>query len=172
MASGEVAKTERKMPDIRKIPPALTTFINPTGWISAILYGDTYTEPNPDFIPTMLAAQSIYADTPEEAFASAGVTGLQKALPDRPGETTGPFELIDLYVAASDYETGNPTFVLMTVLHMETGETLKWSTGATNIQASLIGLLRNGVWPIRAQVKRGDSKDKGGRYLMHLLPPD
>lgn len=172
MASSDLTKPERKLPDLRKIPGAITQFINPTGWINAILYGEKYDEPNPDFIAQMLAAKSIFADTVEEAFASAGVRGLQKVLADQPGATTGPFELVDLYVAASDFETGNPTFVLMDVVSLESGQMAKWSTGATNIQATLIGLLRNGVWPIRAQIKRGDSKDKGGRYLMHMLPPD
>lgn len=172
MAGKDVAKPERKTPDLGKIPTALMTIINPAAWINAILYRDSYTEPDPDFISRMLAAMSIFADTAEEAFASAGVRKLQQWLPDSPGQSTGPMEITDLYVAESDFETGNPTYVLVTCVMLEDGSTVKWSTGATNIQATLIGLLRNGVWPIRCQVKRGDSKDKGGRYLMFMLPPD
>jgi len=40
------------------------------------------------------------------------------------------------------------------------------------VQATLLGLLVNGMWPIRCQIKRGESKDKGGRYLLFVLPPD
>lgn len=172
MAGKDITTPERKVPDIGKIPAALTTFINPVGWINSMLYGDTYAEPDPDFISKMLTARAIFAESDEEAFSAMGVKRLQKWVADRPGETTGPLELTDLYVAASDFETGNPTYVLMSAVHLESGEELKISTGATNIQGTLIGLLRLGRWPIRFQVKRGDSKDKGGRYLLHMLPPD
>lgn len=172
MTGNTPAVPERKVPDIGKIPATLTKIINPVAWINAMLYGDPYREPDPDFISRMLTARSIFADTPEEAFSAMGVKRLQKWLADKPGETTGPLELIDLYVASSDFETGNPTYVLMSVIHLESGEEYKVSTGATNVQGTLIGLLRNGVWPIRFQLKRGDSKDKGDRYLIHMLPPD
>lgn len=163
---------KRKTPDIGKIPASLTKIINPEGWINAILYGDKYKEPDPEFISRMLAAMSVFAETPEEAFAVNGVRRLQAWLPDTPNASTGPLELTDLYVAESDFETGNPTYVIMSTVNMETGEEVRWTTGATNVQATLIGLLRNGVWPIKFQVKRGDSKDKGGHYLMFMLPPD
>lgn len=172
MAGNTPAVPERKIPDIGKIPQTLTTIINPVAWINAMLYGDTYKEPDPDFISRMLTARAIFAESEKEAFAAMGVKRLQKWLPDKPGETSGPMELTDLYVAASDFETGNPTYVLMSVVHLESGEDMKISTGATNVQGTLIGLLRLGRWPIRFQLKRGDSKDKGGRYLVHMLPPD
>lgn len=172
MPPRDVALPERKPVKFDKLPERFFKIINPQAWVNAILYGDSYTEPEPDFISRLLAAQSIFADTIEDAFASAGVRKLQNWLPDTPGAEVGPFEITDLYVAKSDYETGNPSYVLITAVMLESGEEVKFSTGATNVQATLIGLLRLGHWPIRAKVKRGDTKDKGGHYLMFLLPPD
>jgi hypothetical protein len=172
MTGQEIIKPVRPVVKMDKLPETFRTIINPEGWVNAILYRDAYTEPDPDFISKMLAAKSILADTIEEAWATGDVIKLQNWLIDRPGETTGPLEITDLYVATSDFETGNPTFVLVSFVHLESGVTGKFSTGATNVQATLIGLLRNGVWPIRCQLKRGDSKDKGGKYLIHMLPPD
>jgi len=172
MTAKEIVKDQRPVVSFDKLPANFTRIINPAAWVNAILYGDKYKEPDPEFISRMLAAQSIFADTPEAAFASAGVRKLQEWLPDTANASTGPMEITDLYVAASDFETGNSCFVLVTCVMLVDGTEEKWSTGATNIQATLIGLLRNGVWPIRCQVKRGDSKDKGGKYLMFLLPPD
>jgi hypothetical protein len=172
MAGKEIQKPLRPIVKMDRLPEAFRTIINPEGWVNAILYRDKYEEPDPDFISKMLAAQSILAETIDDAWASGEVLKLQQWVLDRPGETTGPIEITDLYVAASDFETGNPCFVLVSFMHLESGETGKFSTGATNVQATLIGLLRNGVWPIRCQIKRGDSKDKGDRYLLHMLPPD
>jgi hypothetical protein len=163
-------KGQLTIPD--RYPAEFRKVINPEAWARAIVYGEKYTEPDPNFISRMLALLSIMADTPEEAFAQAGVRRVQKWVPDQPNATSGPFEITDLYVAESDFETGNPTYVIISAMHLETGEAFKATTGATNIQATIIGLLNNGVWPIRCQIKRGDSKDAGGKYLLFLLPPD
>src|SRR5271154_3520125 len=171
--TGEVAvPPERRAIDFSKLPSVFFKMIDAPAWANAIIYGDKYAEPDPEFISKALALQSIMADTVEEAFANAGIIKLQEWLLDRPGETTGPMEITDLYVAASDFETGNSCFVLVSFAMLEDGSQGKLSTGATNVQATLIGLLRLGTWPIRCQFKRGDSKDKGGKYLIHMLPPD
>jgi len=155
-----------------KWPEHLTPQIDFAAWAKSLITGDKYKEPIEDYISRMLALQSMMADTPEQVFLANNVKGLQEILPDTPGATTGPHEITDLYVASSSMEQGHSTFVIVEWLDMELGTVAKWTTSATNIQASLIGLMKFGTWPVRCQVKRGDSKDKGGRYLMFLLPPD
>lgn len=164
----------RAMPqlNLKNIPPALSAIIDMGAWASAILRKTEYVEPDPDFISTMIAWRTISSQSIEEAFANQGVRKIQRMIADTPGATTGPIEITDLYVAASDFETGNPSYVIITATNMETGEEWRATTGATNVQATLIALMCNGMWPIQCQIKRGDSKDKGGRYLLFLLPPD
>lgn len=170
----ELEQRTKRFPTINfaKVPDALGAIIDIEAWASAVLRKTPYTEPNPDFISTMIAWQTITAQSVEEVFEQAGVRRLQQMLPNSPGATTGPIEITDLYVASSDFETGNPSYVIVTCLDMELGTEYKFTTGATNIQATLLGLLVNGMWPVKCQIKRGDSKDKGGRYLLFLLPPD
>jgi hypothetical protein len=155
-----------------KLPEEIASIINFEGWARSIVFREAYTEPNPDFIAQSLSLKAIMADTIEEIWAANGVKKLQELLPDEPGASTGPLELTELYVAASDFESGNPTYVIITVVNLTHGATMKFTTGATNVQATLIGLLKLGHSPMRFQIKRGDSKDKGGRYLTFMLPPD
>jgi hypothetical protein len=170
----ELSTTNHKLPalSLAKIPPALGAIINVEAWVSAILRKTPYKEPNPDFISTMIAFETISAQSVEEAFAQARIGKMQEMIPNTPGATTGPIEITDLYVASSDFETGNPCFVIITATDLTTGEEWKRTTGATNVQATIIALMVNGMWPIRCQIKRGDTKDKGDRYLMFVLPPD
>lgn len=170
----EVAKREYKMPALNfsKIPAALNQIIDVQGWASAVLTGTDYNEPDPTFISRMIAYQTISAATVEDVFAQAKVRKIQQMIPDTPGATTGPIEITDLYVATSDFETGNPSYVIITATNLESGEEWKGTTGATNVQATLIGLMIHGMWPIQCQIKRGDSKDRGGRFLLFVLPPD
>lgn len=172
MPGKDLTKVKGELTKGHHLPAAFNDVINFEGWARAIVYRDPYKEPNPDFISQMLALQAITADTIEQVWQAAGVKKLQEILANTPGATTGPKEITDLYVAESDFETGNPTYVIITWMDMELGTEERVTTGATNIQATLIGLLKNGMWPMRVQVKRGDSKDKGDRYLMFMLPPD
>lgn len=158
--------------DYSKVPEALGAIIDMPAWASAIVSGTPYAEPNPDFISKMLAFQIMTAATIEEAFASQGVRRLQNMLANVPEANTGNIEITDLYVAETDFETGLPTYVIVTVVSLEDGLSYKFTTGATNIQATIFALLRMGVWPIRCKIKRGESKDKGGRYLLFMLPAD
>lgn len=155
-----------------KAPEAINRLIDMELWARSIVYGEKYKEVDPDFISRMLAFQVITATSAEEAFKQAGVKGVQEIVPNKPNATTGPIEITDLYVTESDYDQGNTSYVIMTWIDLTTGEEVRGTTGATNIQATLIALLANGVWPIRCQIKRGDSKDKGGKYLLFMLPAD
>lgn len=153
-------------------PEALTKVINAEKWARAIAFGEKYVEPIPEFLSRMLAIETMTAASMEEVFASAGVTGLQEWVLDRPGETSGPILIDSLYVAESAYEDGNPAYVIFEGAYLENGQSFKVSTGSTSIQAAFIGMLNNGHWPIRCQIKRGENQDKGGKYMLFMFPPD
>lgn len=172
MVGNALAKRTGELTAGAQLPEGFSAIINFEGWARSIVYREKYNEPNPEFISQMLALLTITGETIEEVFTSAGVTKVQEMVPDSPGASFGPFEITDLYVAASDFETGNPSYVIISGVMLDSGEEFKCTTGATNIQATLIGLLKLGMWPVRAQFKRGDSKDKGGKHLLFLLPPD
>lgn len=153
-------------------PEHLAEQVNFESWAKAIILGTKYVEPIPDYISKMLALEAILAATPEEVFRSGGVWGLQEMIPDTPGASSGPIEITDLYVAESAIETGYSCFIIVSYISLVDGANGKFTTSATNVMSSLIGLLKFGVWPIRCQIKRGDSKDKSGKQLLILLPPD
>lgn len=158
--------------DFSKVPKALGAIIDVKAWASSVIVGTPYTEPNPNFVSQMLAYQTITADTIEEAFASQGVNQLQKMIANVPEATIGNIEMTDLYVAESDFETGNPSYVIITYVSLDDGATGKFTTGATNVQSTILALLRLGVWPIKCKIKRGETKDRGGRHLLFVLPAD
>lgn len=170
----ELATRTAPLPQLRyqNVPAELSVIINVEQWVSALLRKTAYHEPNPDFVSIMLAWQTITAETAEEVFRNVGVRQLQKMIADTPGANSGPIEITDLYVAESDYETGNPSYVIITATDLETGDTWKATTGATTVQATILGLLLNGMWPIRCKIMRADSKDRGGRHILLVVPPD
>lgn len=163
--------TGKSLTEGKQLPGELGRIIDFEGWAQSLIFGVKYKEPDPDYISRILVYNIVMAETIEDVFRQTGVKGVQELVPDSPSAEYGPFELTDLYVASSDFETGNNSFVLLTLLMLESGQVVKCSTGATNIQGELIALLKLGNWDRRAKFKRGVSKDKGGRYLLFLMPP-
>lgn len=172
MPSAELVRRANEAVAKLEFPAGMEQFIAGDKWVRAILLGEKYSEPDPDFISRKLALQTIMGASVEDVFAQAGISRVQDMIPNTPGAESDPFEITDLYVAESDYQTGNPCFVIIEATWLTSGEEFKCTTGATNVQAILIGLLINKVWPIRVKFKRGESKDKGDRYLLFLMPPD
>ena len=172
MTTTDLAKRFNGQMEKAKWPAHLSSQIDFPLWAASVVGAAKYAEPIEGYISNMLAMQAIMADSIDAVFLANNVKGLQEILPDTPGATTGPHEILDIYVAESSMEKGQSAYVVVEWLDSELGNTGKWTTGATNIQATLIGLLKFGHWPIRCQVKRGDSKDKSGKYLMTMLPPD
>jgi hypothetical protein len=173
MAKSELDRTpSRALVRQNDLVAKMAPVIDMEQWARSIAYGEPYVEPDPDFVARNLAIMAMTAESVDDILDAQGVKGLQRLVPDRESESWGPFIITNLYVARSDFATGNGTFVIMTVSHLETGEEHKISTGATNIQSSLIGLISLEHWPIRAKFKRGTVKDRGERYLLHLIGPD
>lgn len=153
-----------------KFPADMEKFVPAERWIRSLLLGEKYTEPDPNFLSRMLAAEVIFAGSVEEVFKQGMVQGLQKLLPDKPNAKSATFELESVYVMESDFTEGNPCYVVMRGVFLDSGEEFITTTGATGIQAQLISLIGLGQWPIRAVFMRGDTKDAGGHYLMFLSP--
>lgn len=154
------------------LPAEYSARVNFEGWARSVVFGEKYREPDPDYLSRLLAAQAIMASSVEELFAERSPLGLQNMIEDTPGAKSPPLELTELYVTSSDMETGAPCYLIATCLNLETGEEVRFTTGALPVQSYLIALLKLGVNPVRFRIVRGDMKDKGGKHLLTVQPPE
>lgn len=154
------------------LPPELADTIDLTGWANALYNGTRYTEPDEGYLARLLIRQTLEATSPEQVFTPNDLDGLQKRIGNAPGAGTGPIEINGLYVARSGMDDGAPTYMIFDYVNLETGVQVKTTTGATQLQAQILRLVAFGVWPIKCQIKRTERKDKGGRFLFWLFPPD
>lgn len=157
---------------VAPLPDILVNVLDLSAWAESLVNGVKYHEPDPNYLSRLLITQTLTSETADDVFEQAGIRKLQEAVPNVPGAETGPFELTMLYVTESDFGEGAPCYMLMDLASLDTGMVSKYSTGATGLQAQLLRLLSLGCWPIRGNIKRLDRKDKGGRFLFWLYPPD
>lgn len=155
-----------------EFPEEISKVIDMTGWAKALLTGTEYKEPDPDYLQRQLLLQTLSAETPEAVFEQGGIRSLQKSIPDVPGASTGPVEITGLYVTDSDFQEGARTYLLLTCVDLETGFESRYSTGVGQIQAQIMAALGMGIWPIRCRITRTERKDKGGKHMFWLFPPD
>jgi hypothetical protein len=154
------------------LPEELEGVVDLSGWAEALVNKRPYREPNPSYLSDLLIRQTLEATSPEMVFTPNDLDGLQKRVPDVPNASTGPIEISGLYVASSNMAEGQPTYMILDITDMETGATYKTTTGASQLQAQILRLVSFGTWPIRCQIKRTERKDRGGRFLFWLFPPD
>lgn len=143
-----------------------------TAWAESIVNNVPYVEPDPNYLSRLLITQTLTAASMDEVFAQRGVRKLQESVPNVPDAGTGPIFIDDLYIATSDQEDGMPCYMIMSTTHMETGEEAKYTTGAGQLQAQILAAISFGTWPIPCNIKRIDRKDRGGRYLFWMYPPE
>lgn len=155
-----------------RLPETLDGLFTLSAWAESLINGKPYTEPNPGYLSRLLLIQTLEATTPEQVFSPNDLDGLQKIVGNAPGAGTGPIEINGLYVAKSDMDEGAPCYMILDYVSMDTGVLRKTTTGATQLQAQILRLLGFGIWPIKCQIKRTERKDKGGRFLFWLFPPD
>jgi hypothetical protein len=141
-------------------------------WAESLINRRPYTEPDPEYLSRMLLTQTLMASDVDAVFEQAGIRKLQEAIPNVPNGGTGPITIYDLYVTGSDFGEGAPCYMILSVRDMETGMESKYTTGASQLQAQILKLISLGNWPIKCQIKRTERKDRGGRFLFWLFPPD
>lgn len=165
-------QTNKLLQGRHPLPEKLRDKLSLSAWAESIVNRAPYKELDPDYLSRMLLVQTLTAQTPDEVFEQAGIRKLQELVPNAPGLGTGPVEIVDLYVTSSDFGEGAPCYMIVDIIDETSGDAIRFSTGATQLQAQIIALLSFGTWPIRCQIKRTERKDRGGRFLFWLFPPE
>lgn len=162
-------------PALRKVhplPDILDGKINLSSWAESLVNKAPYSDPDPDYLSRMLLVQTLTAETIDDVFAQGNIRKMQEVIPNVPNAGTGPIEIYDLYVTGSDFGEGAPCYMILSVRDLETGFEARYTTGASQLQAQILALINLGVWPIRCKIGRTERKDRGGRFLFWLYPPD
>lgn len=148
------------------LPPELAGLFDVKPWLSALFNKTPYEEPHPEFMEQRMMLMTLQSKDLAELLSDRDLEGLQKIVPDAPGMSTGPIILTSLYVAKSNQTEGNPCYCLFSYVTKSTGKETTTTTGVTQIQIQWASMLAMGIWPIEGIIKRGNGKDRGGRYLL------
>lgn len=158
--------------EFKPLHPDLAGKIDPSGWLRAVVLGEPYTEPDPDYIAREIGMATLLADDDREALIGAEIIGLQDWLEDYAGSTSGAITITDLYVARSDAAISDGTFLIITFQHHESGTEVRTTTGAGPVQYAMLRYLIRGIWPINCQFTRDKATDQGGKHLIKVWPVD
>lgn len=158
--------------DFAPLHPDLAGKIDERGWLRAVVLGEPYTEPDPDYISREIGMATLLAEDDREALIGAEIIGLQDWLEDYAGNTSGAVEIRDLYVARSDASISDGTFLIITFWHHESGTEVRCTTGAGPVQYAMLRYLSRGIWPIACQFVRDKATDQGGKHLIKVWPVD
>lgn len=116
---------------------------------------------DPERVALLITAQVLNADTPEEVLSSSEATGLRQYLDQ-------PFELERVDFQRSDYEQGQPFYVVMHGTDLATGERVVLTTGSRKVTAQAFQLQRRGWLPAKVVGKQATRPTKDGYYPLRL----
>lgn len=154
------------------LPAALDGAFELMPWYRSLTLREPYEEKDPERIARKIMLRTFQAKDAASVFEHQKPFGLQGLVRNQPGASTGPIDIVDLYVAESEHKTGVPCFMVMEIMSRVTGDLLTTTTGAQELQAQVLSLVALGVWPITCEIKRIDAKDRGGRYMFRAFPLD
>lgn len=141
-------------------------------WYRSLAYREPYEEKDPERVARKIMLRTFQAKDAAAVFEHQKPFGLQGLVRNQPGASTGPIDIVDLYVAESEHKTGVPCFMVMEIVSRQTGDMLTTTTGAQEVQAQVLSLIALGIWPISCEIKRIDAQDRGGRYMFRVFPLD
>lgn len=155
-----------------ELPPALLGSIDCKAWLASLLGKVPYVEPDSDFLARQIMLNTFMEEDLNKALLGSEMDSLQDLVEEFPGASTGPIDITELYVATSNLEDQDGTYVILGWTSMETGIFTRCTTSAMAIQIGLLRHLRSGIWPISCQIARDKVQDQGGRFLLKLWPVD
>lgn len=155
-----------------QLPLALDGAFELMSWYRSLAYREPYEEKDPERVARKIMLRTFQAKDAAAVFEHQKPFGLQGLVRNQPGASTGPIDIVDLYVAESEHKTGVPCFMVMEIVSHKTGDVMTTTTGAQEVQAQILSLIALGVWPIPCEIKRIDAQDRGGRYMFRVFPLD
>lgn len=172
-----IAPEVRELLSIRPapLPDILRGKVDTLAWKRSLLLKEEYTVTDDGTISLLIMMQTLRAETSREVLGGNEVLKLQELVPNEANASAGPFLMTDLLVASSDYfddRAANPeslpTFVVMTLVDIDSGVIDRISTGAGQVQVQCLRQVELGEFPFKCEFVRTRSKDKGGRYVLVL----
>lgn len=116
---------------------------------------------DPELIGLLLTAQILSAETPEEVLTSTEAEGVRQHLDE-------PMELHNLTFLRSEYEQGQPFYVVMRCTILETGEQIAVTTGSRRITAQAFQLDRRGWLPRKIVFRQAKKATKAGYFPLRM----
>lgn len=153
------------------MPLGVSNTVDVNAMAASLIQGVPYKALEEGFVARLLALQTLGATTLEEILSNAGVTHLNDWLPNVPDAKSTVHEIYDFVVDQSDYSSGCPCYVVMSVIDMETGADFKMSTGALQVQIQLLRAVAAGTFPMPVRFCRASNQGQGDSYPLMLGMP-
>lgn len=154
----------------KPLPDTIAALVDVRAWADCLINREKYSEPKEGYLATKLLIAALNSESLFSEDDGTDVIKLQQWVTNVPGASTGPIEIRGLYVAPSQLSDDPWTYVLADFVHLDTGSSGTFSTGAQQVQGFLLKSLVLGTWPVQCQIKRVERTDRGGRHLFNVYP--
>lgn len=138
-------------------------------WLTGILTVDDFPDQDPEAVTMGMLAQILMAETSEEALAAMDLQRAKELCGGDPGGRSPVLEITGARPMKSDYDEGAACYCIVSAVVLETGEKIRFTTGARAVQTAIFKHMAQGWMPFRACLEIRRERTRSGFYPLNLV---
>lgn len=143
--------------------------VSPVNWIRSLMTNDEWPESDPEEMALGMMAQILMAESSDEALKALDLERAKDLCGGAPGGRSPALEIYGARALKSEYEEGAACYTIISAVNLQTGEKIRFTTGARAVQMVVAKHLYEGWIPFRAALEIRREKTRNGFYPLNLV---
>jgi hypothetical protein len=138
-------------------------------WVRALVGVGEMPETDANTAIAGILASILTAETSEQALSALELDRAKEMCGNEPGGKSPVLLISGARPLKSTYEEGAACYALVTATVLESGETIRFTTGAVAVQAAILKHIAEGWMPFKARLEIARKPTERGYYPLNLI---
>jgi hypothetical protein len=143
--------------------------VSPVQWIRSLMAADELPDSDPDEMALGMMASILMAETSEEALAALDLSRALELCGGKPGGRSPALEIFGARPLKSTMEDGAPCYAIVSAVRLDTGEKIRFTTGARAVQTVIAKHVYEGWIPFKAALEIRREATARGFHPLNLV---
>lgn len=143
--------------------------VSPRQWITTLMLNDEMPEADADEQTLGMLASILLAGSSEEALSALNLDRARDLCGGEPGGRSPVLEFHGARALRSDYEEGATCYMIADAIRLDTGERIRFTTGARAVQMVVAKHLYEGWIPFRGALEIRRERTRRGYHPLNLV---
>lgn len=143
--------------------------VSPRDWIITLMTNEEMPEADADEQTLGMLASILLAGSSEEALSALNLQRAKEMCGGEPGGRSPALEFLGARSLKSDYDEGATCYMIADAVQLDTGERIRFTTGARAVQMVMAKHIYEGWIPFRGALEIRRERTRRGFYPLNLV---